>query len=226
MTTIFWAGDSTAAHNFILSWPQTGIAQMFDRFLDRENVRISNHAVNGRSTKSFLDQGRLKPIAKQLKKGDHLFIHFGHNDEKESDPDRYTDPDTTFAENLKIFADCAREKGAVPVIISPVTRRGFTDPAALYRHDRWAAAARRTAEALNVAFIDLTRMSEELLIHTPHEKLDDWFMPDGTHLKPEGALMFAGLIAKGLYRLDGGYRKLLFGGFEEYLQKGKERKHG
>ena len=224
MTTIFWAGDSTAAHNTILSWPQTGIAQMFDRFADRENVRISNHAVNGRSTKSFLDQGRLKPIAKQLKKGDFLFIQFGHNDEKDSDPDRYTDPDSTFAENLKIFVDCAREKGAVPVIISPVTRRGFTDPAAVYRHDRWAAAARKTAKTLDAAFIDLTRMSEELLIHTPHEKLDDWFMPDGTHLKPEGALMFAGLIAKGLYRLDG-CRKLLFAGFEDHLQKEKERKH-
>ena len=209
MITIFWAGDSTAKQNSILTWPQTGVGQMMDRYLKRGSVSVSNHAENGRSTKSFLDEGRLAFIYDELSAGDFLFIQFGHNDEKEEDPARYTDPDGEFCDNLERFANCARNKQAIPVFITPVTRKGFADPKARYRHDRWAAAARRTGKKLDVACIDLTAMSEELLLHTPEETRESWFMPDGTHLKPEGAMIFAGLIAQSLYRLGGEYRALL-----------------
>lgn len=221
MTTIYWAGDSTVKQNAILTWPQTGIGQMFDRFTHRQNVCISNHAENGRSTKSFIDEGRLAVISESIAAGDFLLIQFGHNDEKQEDPLRYADPDGEFRANLKRFADCARQKNAIPVFITPVTRRGFTDPKALYHHDRWAKAARCAGKELGVACIDLTAMSEELLLHTPEETRDAWFMPDGTHLKPEGAMIFGDLIAKALYRLDGEYRALLA---PEYIQslKGAE----
>ena len=209
MTTIFWAGDSTVKQNSILTYPQTGIGQMLDRYVNRFEVTISNHSENGRSTKSFLDEGRLAPIYDRLSRGDFLFVQFGHNDEKQEDPARYTDPDTEFAENLERFANCARNKGAIPVFITPVSRRGFAGPGARYRHDRWAAAARSASERLGVACIDLTAMSERLLSHTPTDVSDPWFMPDGTHLKPEGAMTFAGLIAGALYRLGGDYRALL-----------------
>lgn len=215
MRVIYWAGDSTVKQNSILTWPQTGIGQMFDRFSCRADVCICNHAENGRSTRSFINEGRLVPIGARLKAGDFLFIQFGHNDEKQSDPLRYTDPDGDFGCFLEQFAACARAKDAIPVFITPVSRMGFADPEAPYRHGRWAAAMRRTAEKLNAACIDLTAMSEDLLIHTPEEVRGSWFMPDGTHLTPEGAMVFAGLIARSLYQLGGEYRALLA---PEYLQ--------
>ncbi len=223
MTTIYWAGDSTVKQNAILTWPQTGIGQMFDRFTSRNTVCISNHAENGRSTKSFIDEGRLAPIYDQIKPGDFLFVQFGHNDEKQEDPARYADPDGEFCENLERFANCARNKQAIPVFITPVTRRGFADPKAQYHHDRWAAAARRTGKRLGVACIDLTALSEELLIHTPEEVRDGWFMPDGTHLKPEGAMIFGELIAKTLYRLGGEYSALLAPEYAQSLASSPDR---
>ena len=220
MTTIYWAGDSTVKQNSILTWPQTGIGQMFDRFSRRADVRISNHAENGRSTKSFIEEGRLAFIENQIAAGDFLFVQFGHNDEKQQDPARYTDPDGAFCDNLERFAGCARSRRAIPVFITPVTRKGFAEPHAAYRHDRWASAMRRMGKKLDVAVIDLTAMSEELLIHTPEEVRDGWFMPDSTHLKPEGAMAFAGLIAQSLYRLGGEYRALLA---PEYAQSLAEK---
>ncbi|MBR6569889.1 MAG: rhamnogalacturonan acetylesterase [Clostridia bacterium] len=218
MKTIFWAGDSTVKQNSILTYPQTGIGQMLDRYLQKGAVAISNHAENGRSTKSFMDEGRVAAIYDDIRQGDFLFVQFGHNDEKDNDPARYTDPDHEFCDNLERFANAARNKNAIPVFITPVTRRRFTDPKAVYRHDRWAAAARRKAKQLGAALIDLTAMSEELVLHTPEETRDEWFMKDGTHLKPEGAMAFAGLIAKGLYQLGGEYRALLDTDYVESLK--------
>jgi len=218
MTTIFWAGDSTVKQNTFRTWPQTGIGQMFDRYIDRVNVRIDNHAENGRSTKSFLDEGRLALIYDRITVGDFLFVQFGHNDEKKADPARSTDPDTEFCDHLERFVNAARNKQAIPVIITPVTRRGFTDPAETFRHDRWAAAARRMAKKLDVVLIDLTAMSEELVLHTPEEIRDSWYMPDGTHLKPEGALAFGRLMAQALHGLGGQYRALLTPDFVQMME--------
>lgn len=81
MAVIYWAGDSTVQYNSILTYPQTGIGQVFHLFVKPE-VRIENHAKNGRSTKSFLDEGRFTVMLDRMGEGDFLFIQFGHNDEK------------------------------------------------------------------------------------------------------------------------------------------------
>ena len=94
MTTIFWAGDSTVKQNSIVTYPQTGIGQMMCRYTKLHEVHIENYAENGRSTKQFMDEGRLAVIYDRIREGDYLFIQFGHNDEKIADPARYTDPDT------------------------------------------------------------------------------------------------------------------------------------
>ena len=120
---IFWAGDSTVKHNRINTYPQTGIGQVFNLYLKPE-IEVCNHAENGRSTKSFLDEKRLEAIVNNLGKDDFLFIQFGHNDEKE-DPLRHTDAFGSFKDNLKIFIYGAKDKGANPVLITPVYRRLF-----------------------------------------------------------------------------------------------------
>ena len=81
MKKIYWAGDSTVAFNGIVTYPQTGIGQVFGLYLS-EDAKVVNYAVNGRSTKSFMAEGRLKAIEREITKEDFLFIQFGHNDEK------------------------------------------------------------------------------------------------------------------------------------------------
>jgi len=233
MITIFWAGDSTVKQNSIATYPQTGIGQVFHRYVKNMQVQVENHAENGRSTKSFIDEGRLAVIEERISAGDYLFIQFGHNDEKPEEPSFYADPEVAFPENLAKFADAARSKGATPVFISPVTRWDRNNPNARWRHDEWAASYRRTAEKLGVALIDLTKMSEELVDRLGDEARTEFYMhfpagkyrscpdgmQDGTHLQPLGAMAFAGLIAKGLYELGGDYAELLCDGFEEWLKK-------
>ena len=85
MNRIFWAADSTVQTNDYTTYPQTGIGQVFPLFVKPE-YQVSNHAKNGRSTKSFMDEGRLKAIEEKIGAGDFLFIQFGHNDEKKEDP--------------------------------------------------------------------------------------------------------------------------------------------
>lgn len=233
MTTIFWTGDSTVKHNSIATYPQTGIAQGFDRFIKRQQVQIANFAENGCSTKRFIDEGRLAPIYDLMQARDFLFIQFGHNDEKASDPARYAEPSHAFGDNLERFVNAARNKGGYPVLITPVTRRLFRDPHAAYRHDDWAEAMRQTAARLDVPVVDLTRRSEELVDSLTETESRQLYMnfpagiypqypegrEDNTHLRPAGALTFAGLIARELYTLGGVYADLLCDGFDQWAAK-------
>ncbi len=225
MTTIYWAGDSTAKQNTILTYPQTGIGQMFDRYIDRWNVRVENHAENGRSTKSFIDEGRLAMIYDRITAGDYLFIQFGHNDEKSEDPARYSAADGEFCDNLERFVNSAHNKKAKPVFITPLARRLFAQKDETYRHTAWAEAMKRTGARLNVPVIDLTAMSEQLIAQSdPAEVEWQWYMnlpgekTDNTHLQPLGALKFAGLVAKGLYELGGEYAQLLCEDFDKWME--------
>ena len=232
MPKIYWAGDSTVAKNTCETWPQTGIGQEFERFLIA-GVRVENFAQNGRSTKSFIDEGRLDAIAAEIGAGDFLFIQFGHNDEKPEDPTRYADPETGFPENLGKFVEVARTHGATPVIITPVTRFNRNAPGALYKHERWAESARRTGEKLGVAVIDLTTLSEQLVDKMGAAAQTTYFMnlpagiyghfprgqKDNTHLQPAGAVAFGALIARELYKLGGDYAALLNYDFPKYLHE-------
>lgn len=122
MTTIFWAGDSTVKQNSVWTYPQTGIGQVFDRYVKRYHVQIENYAENGRSTKQFIDEGRLALIYDRISEGDFLFVQFGHNDEKASDPALlYPTRRASSPANLEKFVNVARNKKATPVFITPLT---------------------------------------------------------------------------------------------------------
>lgn len=224
MATIYWAGDSTVQYNDITTYPQTGIGQVFHLFLKPE-VRVLNFAKNGRSTKSFIDEGRLAAIEEQITEGDFLFIQFGHNDEKKADPARYTDPFGQYMVNLERFVNAARGKKAYPVLITPLERRCFAEGNQLGvgEHSDYVAAMKQAAENLDVPLIDLYSMSREKLRKAGAEKTKDWYMhlpkdvypshpeglTDNTHLKYEGAVVYGGCIAAGLKKLGGRYSKLL-----------------
>lgn len=224
MATIYWAGDSTVQYNGIMTYPQTGIGQVFHLFLKPE-VKISNHAKNGRSTKSFIDESRLTEIYDQITEGDFLFIQFGHNDEKKEDPARYTEPFSEYMTNLEKFVNVARNKKAWPVLITPLERRCFVegDQLGLGEHSDYVAAMKQTAKNLDVPLIDLYSMSRAELRRVGAEKSKEWYMhlpegvypyhmeglADNTHLKYAGAVVYGGCIAKGLKELGGVYSDLL-----------------
>lgn len=221
---IFWVADSTVQTNDITTYPQTGIGQVFSLYT-RDGVVISNHAKNGRSTKSFMDEGRLDVIDGQIREGDFLFIQFGHNDEKSEDPARYTEPFSTFMENLETYINVARMHHANPVLITPLERRCFVDAKHLGMgaHSDYVAAMKQTAEKNQVPLVDLYSMSRCELKKTGEPESRKWYMyfeanqyqnypegkQDNTHLRYEGAVLYAGLIAKGLRKLGGIYSDLL-----------------
>ena len=210
MVTIYWAGDSTVRQNSLATFPQTGIGQTFGRFTDHTRVCVCDTAENGASAKSFINEGRLAAIEESIRPGDFLFIQFGHNDEKENDPDRYADPDGEFRELLMRFVQAARGHGATPVFITPVTRRLRNAPNAAWHHDRWAQAYRELGAQQGVAVIDLTALSEALVDSMSCEESCQLYMnfgpdqypnypnglSDNTHLRPAGTRIFGKLIAQ------------------------------
>lgn len=211
MTTIYYIGDSTVARNTIHTYPQTGMSQGLDRYVKR-NVRIDSHAKNGRSTKSFLDEGRFAPVERAMKKGDFLFIQFGHNDEK-LDKARHTDPETSFRQNLRLFVKAAQRAGAHPVLFTPIARRLFDGTGTFLpgSHGEYPEAVRQVGRELGVPVIDLTTVTEQYLSGLGDEASRPLFVwpKDNTHLKPEGAVRMAGFVAQGLKDLGGVYAALL-----------------
>ena len=223
-TTIFWAGDSTVQYNSILTYPQAGMGQALHLYLKPE-VKVCNHAVNGRSTKSFIDQGRLEKIKEQIGAGDFLFIQFAHNDEKESDPARYTTPFGSYADNLEVFIDAALERKAHPILITPIERRCYESDGKLGpgMHAEYVKAMKHVAAKRGVPCIDLYTKSREILNELGPDEAKRLHVvvpagvyphfPDGkddeTHLCYEGAVRYCGVIANGLKELGGVYRNLL-----------------
>ncbi len=128
--TIMMIGDSTMADKVLKGENQErGWGQMLPTLLNGP-VRVDNHAVNGRSSKSFIDEGRWDKVIERLRPGDYLIIQFGHNDEKASDPSRHTLPGSTFDANLTRFAREALAKGATPILMNSIVRRNFPAPGA------------------------------------------------------------------------------------------------
>lgn len=213
MITVHYIGDSTVARNNIHSYPQTGMSQGLSLYL-KESVRVVSYAKNGRSTKSFLEEGRFAPVEAAMEPGDFLLIQFGHNDEK-PDEARHTDPDTTFRENLLLFVEAAKKAGAHPVLLTSIARRLFDEAGNFLpgSHGAYPDAMKRTAAEAGVPVIDLTAMTERFLAELGDEESKPLFVwpVDNTHLKYEGAVKMAGFVAEGLETLGGIYADLLAG---------------
>lgn len=230
VTTVFMIGDSTMANKKLDgNNPERGWGQMLPGFFT-EDIRVDNHAVNGRSSKSFIDEGRWDRVIAQVQKGDYVFIQFGHNDEK-PDEARHTDPGTTFDANLRRFVRETREKGGIPVLFSSIVRRNFRvdstavlkddhpDEATGYHyeegdelidtHGAYLDSPRRVAQEEGVAFIDMNRLTHELVQGMGPEESKKLYMwipanlvpacpkgkEDNTHLNIYGARVVAGLAA-------------------------------
>jgi len=198
--TLYIAGDSTAAQKYADAAPETGWGMAFPFFL-HEDLKVANHAVNGRSSKSFVDEGRLDVILEAIRPGDFLLIQFGHNDEKSADPTRYTEPWTTYQDYLRQYVDGARARGARPVLATSVERRKFdADGNALPTHGDYPASMRALAEDEHVALLDIQALSLALWQKLGVEETKKYFNwteteQDNTHFNPPGAIAVARLVA-------------------------------
>ena len=213
--TIYLAGDSTMAEKLPEKRPETGWGEKLHLYLT-DNIKIDNRAKNGRSSKSFISEGRWKTIVDTLKEGNYVFIQFGHNDESPSKGDRYSTPDE-FKTNLKKYVNETREKKAIPVLLTPVVRRRFDENGNFYRsHGEYPDLVRAVAEELNVPLIDVQKKSEELLKELGEEKSKELFLilkpgvsknypegnEDNTHFNDYGAKIIASLVAEEIAGLD------------------------
>ncbi|WP_369245710.1 rhamnogalacturonan acetylesterase [Streptomyces sp. R41] len=203
--TLYIAGDSTAAQKYADAAPETGWGMALPFFLGND-LPVANHAVNGRSSKSFIDEGRLDTILEAIAPGDFLIVQFGHNDEKSADPTRYTEPWTTYQDHLRQYVDGARARGARPAFATSVERRKFdADGNAVPTHGDYPAAMRALAEDEHVALLDIQALSLALWQKLGVEETKKYFNwtateQDNTHFNPPGAIAVARLVAAELLR--------------------------
>ena len=216
--TVYLIGDSTMAdkpdpaHN-----PERGWGQALPRFLDGA-VTVRNHAVNGRSSRSFIGEGRWDSVRVRLRKGDYVLVQFGHNDQKVEDSTRYTNPYSAYRRNLERFVAETRAAGATPILLSSIVRRRFSAAGVLEdTHGVYPWVARTVARETGTPFVDHQLLTEELVLrHGPERSkaLYVWVTAgqhpafptarqDDTHLSPAGADSVARLAAGALRRLGG-----------------------
>ena len=193
-TTVHLMGDSTMAEKDLpKAGEERGWGMMLQNFLDPDQVRVINYAQNGRSTKSFRDLGLWDKVYGAVKPGDYVFIQFGHNDAKESDPARYAAAWGAYQDNLRFFIDGVREKGGIPVLLTPVARRWFKE-AGLDRncHGDYPAAMKAVAAEKDVTLLDVTTPTLDWLESLGDEASKAYFMistgkDDNTHTVARGA---------------------------------------
>lgn len=230
--TIFMIGDSTMANKSLEGGNQErGWGHVLGGFFT-EDIVVDNHAMNGRSSKSFIDEGRWDAVLNKMKPGDYVFIQFGHNDEKPN-IDRHTDPGTTFDANLKKFVNETRDKGGIPVLFNSIVRRNFrnnenavTDDdfrreklsethegdVLIDTHGEYLNSPRNVAEELEVAFVDMNKLTHDLVQGLGAEASKRLFMwipegiyaacpkgrQDNTHLNVYGARTIAKITVEAI----------------------------
>lgn len=212
MRTIYLIGDSTVDTNSLPFMGWGGALQP----LTAEDVIVKNHALSGRSSKSFWNEGHFQPVQESMKAGDLLMIQFGHNDEKD-DAERHTDPETTMKAYLNRYIDAALSRGVQPVLLTPVCRRYFTgDHSLMYTHGEYARAIRELAKERQIPLIDLKLLSRAKYLELGEEKTAALFVrlapgehpdfPDGhddkTHFNAYGAAVIAKLVTGAMREMD------------------------
>jgi lysophospholipase L1-like esterase len=212
---IWLCGDSTIAIKQTTSYPETGWGMPFVHFWD-STVQVNNLAKNGRSTKTFINENLWQQVVEGASEGDYVFIQFGHNDESVEKKERYTTP-AEFKSNLTKFVKEARALKAIPILLTPVSRRKFdTTGKALETHQLYSALTKEVALAENVLFIDLDSKSRDLYQQFGKENSTLLFLqlkpgehpnyPDGkidnTHFSELGARLIAQLVLKEVKALN------------------------
>ena len=197
---IFIASDSTAQDYPPEKYPQAGWGTMLRCAID-DQTTVDNRAIAGRSTRSFINEGRLDAIARDIRAGDTLLIQFGHNDANRQKPERYTSvPDYKIL--LRRYIATATGVGARAVLLTPVTRRNWSNGRITPSFPEYSGAVREVARETGTPLIDLDTLSERWVERTGEEESRRFFLPDDTHFTELGARRIADIVATGLVPLD------------------------
>lgn len=221
--TLYIIGDSTVRNTNKEYW---GWGSLIGEYLDTTKINIANHAVAGRSTRTFVKEKRWAKVDSLLKPGDYLMIQFGHNEGSKPDTSKagyrgvlrgigqdsvnlvWPDgkPETVFSYGayLRKFIRGAKAKGATPIVLSMIPRNQWDDKENIKRADKdFGLWAKQIAEEEGVAFIDLNSISADKYQKLGPEKVKESFFPgDHTHTNKAGALVNAESVAEGLRRLN------------------------
>jgi lysophospholipase L1-like esterase len=211
--TLYIVGDSTAAAYSLKHYPLFGWAQVLDYYFDNSKLQISDRAISGRSSKSFYDEGNWSPIREALQPGDFVFIQFGHNDEKNKDPKRFTDPASTYPEYLGRYIEETRKAQAIPILLTPINRNSWNPEGELVdTHGAYPDAVRKLAKTTRVPLIDMHKLTWEYFEKLGRERSTRLFInlppglypvypegrPDNTHLQEQGAFAISALAIKAI----------------------------
>lgn len=193
---VLMIGDSTMANKDTSKGsPERGWGMVLGHFF-KEGVEVDNHAKNGRSSKSFINEGLWAKVLERIRPGDYVLIQFGHNDEKANKEKVYTIPGGTFDENLTRYVNETRERGGIPVLLNSIVRRKFEGERLTDTHGEYLNSPRNVAQALNVPFIEANELTHQLVESmgpVDSKKLfmcgTDWKAgkTDDTHLNVYGA---------------------------------------
>lgn len=203
---IFLASDSTVQNYDASKAPQAGWGQFIQNYFT-EDVQFVNQAIGGRSSKSFVKEGRLDKILDEIEENDYLFIQMGHNDATKEKPERYTEPYTEFKDYLKMYVDGARKHNAIPILITPVGRFNYENNVFISDFKDYCISMKRLAEEENVKLIDLMEKSLAYYTSIGYDETYKMFMissngTDHTHLTEKGATEVARIVSQGVKKLN------------------------
>jgi len=199
-----------------------GWGSFMNQFLDSTKIDIQNLAKGGRSSRTFLTDGRWESIMKTIKKGDYVLMQFGHNDGGELadtlrargtikgigneskdiyNPIRKVNETVyTYGYYMRKYVNEAKSKGAIPIIVSPVPRNKFDEKGKIEK-DQYGIWSEEVAKQTGAYFIDLNEMVIKKYQEMGQEKVKAFFPKDHTHTNEAGAVLNAELVAKGIKQL-------------------------
>jgi lysophospholipase L1-like esterase len=203
--TVYLAGDSTVTDQVQKNETFTSWGQMLPRFFKPKVVSIANHAESGEATTSFIGAKRLDKILDTMKKGDYLFIQFGHNDQNQKRDI------ATYKKTLQRFIAEARKREAIPVLLTPMRRRVFDAAGnATNNLGEYPEAVRQTAKQEDVTLIDLHVMCKDFYEALGPENSKLAFVEkDNTHNNVYGAYEVARMIAEAIRKSGLGLAKYI-----------------
>jgi lysophospholipase L1-like esterase len=190
-----------------------GWGQVLQTFFNTACAKVEDKAISGRSSKSFYDEGAWTPVVASIKEGDYVMIQFGHNDEKEEDRTRYTNPNTTFPEYLTKYISQTRDKGGIPILMTPLNRNKWDGTVLQDTHGEYPDAIRKLAEEQDTPLVDVTELTKIYFEEIGPAATTKLFMnlapgqfpryplgnEDNTHLQEEGAKTISQIIVADLY---------------------------
>ncbi|WP_207427014.1 rhamnogalacturonan acetylesterase [Pedobacter sp. SYSU D00535] len=214
---LFLAGNSTVVDQ--ASEPFAAWGQMMPAFFEPGKISVANYAESGETLSNFKGARRLEKILSQMRKGDYLFIEFGHNDQKQKGEG--IGAFTSYKRDLKYYIAEARKKGGIPVIVTSIQRRNFNENGTINETlGDYPEACRQTAREENVPLIDLNKMTKVLYEAWGPKESETAFAHnpqiDNTHPNPFGAYQMAKCVIKGIQesKLDIARYIVNFDGFD------------